>query len=331
MVLSIRFSEILTRLKCRKKHKYEYIDEIEPVKLDDRILTGLWGHTGIQTLLKGGTEDDASSAIAEDIQKYVGEGQAIDQKYIEMGQLALNCAIEASKRLLKKFKPLMIEEQMVYEVLVDNETVRLTGTPDFVAEEIDTGLKWLFDHKFRNNFRQPDAELLNLQMTHYSYMLKMTKGIEVIGSKQFQIKPIVPKTPEVTKAGEVSRRPIISDWETYSAAVIANGQDINQYLDVKEKLADKKFYDMDSATAIRSWEEVESVFLGEIVPVVKEIINAHKTNGADSYRCWDFGSCNFCHFKPYCIADLKGEDLEYLRKTQYRKKGEILKVIELEE
>lgn len=333
MSLSIRFSEILTRLKCRKKHKYEYIDELEPTKLDDRILVGLWGHAAIKCLLLGGSHDEARNEIAQEMEKYFGK-RTIEDLHLDMANLALSCAEEAVKRLNKKYTPIMIEEQMKYVLPIymgdKRIEVTLTGTPDFVAQEKETGLSWLFDHKFRNQFRLPEAEQLNLQMTHYTYMLKKTKDIEVVGSKQFQIKPVLPKTPEITAKGKISRKPITSDWETYSAAVTANGENLIDYLDMRDKLDGKVFYDMDSATAIRSWEEVDKVFNSEIIPVVKEIIHARETCGSDSYRCWDFGACNFCHYRSYCVADLKGEDLEYLRKSQFKKKGETLQVVEID-
>src|SRR3989304_2836468 len=113
MPLNIRFSEILTRLKCRKKHKYEYIDELEPTKLDDRILVGLWGHSAIKRLLLGGTPDEAFAEVAGDMEKYFG-ARKIEETHLEMARLAISCASEAVKRLNKKYKPIMVEEQMKY-------------------------------------------------------------------------------------------------------------------------------------------------------------------------------------------------------------------------
>lgn len=329
--MKIRFSEILTYLKCRKKHKYVFVDELEPMVYNDRMLVGQWGHTGIREIVRGKTKDEALQAIVSDMLHDVGDKAKTDQ-YMDMAHLALSCATEASKRLLKRFKPVMVEEGMQQELTIPelNITVLLTGTPDLICEEIGQGHLWLIDHKFRNAFRPTSAELLNLQMCHYTRMLKETKGIKVVGSKQFQIKPIFPKTPVVTAKGLISRKPILTDWETYSAAVIANGEDPKNYLDMRDKLSDKSFYDMDSATAIRTDDEIETVWQTEILPVVKECVIARTTGGDRAYRCWDFSSCNYCDYREYCVADLKGEDLEYLRKTKFKRKGEQLKLLEID-
>lgn len=329
-MITIRFSEILSFLKCRKKHQLEFIQELEPSTLNDRMLVGTWGHLALKMLLKGQDEDSARSAISDDIVKYLGR-RRLTTDQADMAELALKCAAIGAKRFLARFEPVEVEEHVLYQykAMAGTVDVQLAGTPDVIAKEHASGNIWLFDHKFRNMFRQPKAELLNLQMSMYTGLIHRARDFRVVGSRQFQIKPIEPREPKLTAKNTVSKQNITTDWQTYERTVKAYGLDIRDYLDMKEKLDDKVFFDLDSSACIRSQAELDFTWNSEILPVVDDIVTARMDGGAKAYRCYDFGSCNFCKMEDYCVAELKGDDLEYLRKTKFHKKGDKSRLLEI--
>lgn len=315
--LRIRFSEISTFLKCRKMHQIQWVRQIEPRKTDDRMLIGTWGHAALKALFLG---NGPAKEVKTEIDLY-REGKpylAARSEHDEMGRVALACAEKAYKAIIKEYEPVMVEETLFFDY---GENVQLTGTPDVILRERATGLTWLFDHKFRKNFRPPDSEVLNLQMVFYAKLLELVKGITVVGSKQLQIHPFEPKVPKVTLSGKLSKQNITSDWATYCNAVLANGENPDDYLDMKAKLADHVFFEWDSLTCLRSPEELDSVWTEEIKPAADSIVQAHRAH-LQPARCFDFGTCNFCSVKELCVAEMKGEDTSIMLKQTFKHKGE---------
>lgn len=315
--MRIRFSEIQTLLKCKKKHEIEWVREIEPRKTDDRMLIGTWGHLGLKCLF---LEQDPTVAIHKEIEAYREGKQFLAplDEHLEMGETALVCAQKAYNAISKYYEPVMVEDTLFYDY---KEGVQLTGTPDLVAREINTGLIWLFDHKFRTNFRPPASEVLNLQMFYYAKLLEFTKGLTVVGSRQLQIKPFEPKEPKVTLKGTVSKQNITTDWKTYEAAVIRNGGNPADYVDMKDKLQDYAFHDWESCAALRTQEELDLVWNTEIIPAVELCIKA-KDGDLHPARSFDFGTCNFCPVQPICVAEMKNEDTSVMMQQTFKKKGE---------
>lgn len=315
--IRIRFSEIQTFLKCRKKHEIEWVREIEPRKTDDKMVFGTWGHAAFKALFKG---EDPVKEVEKEINAYREGKQYMPPlaEHMEMGSVAMECAEKAFKGFIKQYTPVAVEETLFYDY---KEGVQLTGTPDLLARQISTGSLWLFDHKFRTNFRPPASEILNLQMFFYAKLLQLVHGIDVIGSRQLQIKPFAPKEPKITQKGTVSKQNITTDWKTYEAAIIAAGGNVNDYQDMKEKLSSHEFYDWDSATAYRTQEEIDLVWNTEILPAVENCLQARENNLHPS-RTFDFGSCNFCPVQPICVAEMKDEDVSVLMSSSFKKKGE---------
>jgi hypothetical protein len=323
--LRIRFSEIQTFLKCRKKHHYQWVQELELRKQDHRLLLGTWGHEVLKIILKGGSEEEARTSLNKEVQKYVKKQTYDDIDYNEMSTTAFHTGKNAAKAFLEKYTPVSVEDTLEYQL---NDNVVLTGTPDVVALEKDSNMLWLFDHKFRNTFRPPASEIFNLQMIFYAKLLSLVKNMCVVGSKQFQIRPFLPKSPSINRDGTVSRKPITTDWDTYKAAVLSVGGNPADYADMELKLAGIKLFDLDSCTAYRPEEMIDSVWENEILPAVDLIT---KTKPETSLRCFDFGTCNYCEMQAICQAELYDEDTSIMLNSLYKKKGETSQLIIIEE
>lgn len=317
--LRIRYSEISTFLKCRKKHSIQWVREIEPRNTNDRFLVGTWGHAALKAMF---LKQDAFEMVDKEVQDYREGKQYLPPivEHMEMARVALVAAEKAYDALILEYEPVMVEETLFYDY---SSTVQLTGTPDLVAKQRSTDAIWLFDHKFRSTFRPASSEDFNLQMFFYTKLLQLTKGLDVVGSRQLQIKPLEPKEPKITKDGKISRQNITTDWESFRHAVLANGEDPDSYLDMKSKLEDHKFLDWDTCAALRSLEEINEVWTNEILPAVGSIIQAHRHPGTvHPARCFDFGACNFCEVNSLCVAEMKNEDISVMMKSSYKQKGE---------
>jgi hypothetical protein len=253
----IHFSQVSTFLKCRHKHDLAYIERLEPRARNNRMDFGTFGHAELADLWLG-TKAHFPKAVAKAIAHAAPEAQL---EVHDVAQTAQKVARKAFAQLEQRFQvvdmvtSLLVPEDRVplveHSLLIDVEGVKFGGTPDIVLREKADNSIWIVDWKFRQSVLPAESELLNLQMIVYVKLLK-EHGVTVSGTRQIQIRPFLPKEPKVTKEGAISRQAIMTDWETYSAAVVKAGLDVADYQDMKAKLADTVFVDVDTCKTLRS-------------------------------------------------------------------------------
>jgi hypothetical protein len=301
------------------------MEEIVTRRTANQIAFGSLGHKALQVFLSGGSFDQAKEETFKEIKEKFTSDLMPDQvaEVNQIGNDALAIASKYSKILLRKFTSVAYGERSLpmieLPIQVTIQGIDFVGTPDWIAS--DSSGTWVLDHKFRKTFRPPESEDLNLQMAFYQGLVWHRFGIDTIGSRQIQIKPLLPKEPEITKLGKISKKDTMTDWETYSKFVISQGEDPNDYLDMKEKLDKHVWIDYESTAAYRSNKEVTKLWNDMIIPIAHEILEAKEKNKTQP-RCMQWGTCQSCDYKDYCVEDIKGGDLEFLRNTTYKRKGE---------
>ena len=89
-----------------------------------------------------------------------------------------------------------------------------------------------------------EHEEVDLQLPAYQYMLDRL-GIPTTGSMKIQIRAELPKEPQTTQKGGMSRQRIATTWEVYSKALVQHGFNPKDYeLEMKQKL-DCEFFRLD--------------------------------------------------------------------------------------
>ncbi len=315
----IHFSEISTWLRCNYLHQLNYIEEIVPRRTAKEIAFGTLGHAAMKTLILGGSSEDAEASVKVEIKKHF-ENDVIGSEtkdVIAIGYEALAVANRIWPRVRDKFryKNHLVEETL--QMVVDD--ILFQGTPDWVAED-NTGI-WVIDHKFRKTFRPFKSEMVNLQMAFYQGLVLNSRGIHTQGSRQLQIKPLLPKEPEIIKSGRVSTKDIMTDWETYAKFVESCGQNPDDYLEMKDKLNKHVWFDIDETKVSRTTDEISNCWNRIILPAAKSILLA-KESGEESVRCMNWSNCKNCSMFEYCTESLKDGDTEFLLKTNYKRKSE---------
>jgi hypothetical protein len=190
-------------------------------------------------------------------------------------------------------------------------------TLDVVLEEIATGDKWLLDWKVRKQFTPVEAEEVNLQKVCYQHVLRH-HGVEVQGTIMFQIKSQAPAIPRLNQNGSMSRARVATDWPTYKAALIANNLNPDDYQSEMEPKLDVEF--MRETRCYRSAEEVESFWNGIVVPAAREmrkVVMSLDVNPGRIFRTMNHYTCNGCWARAFCLGELRGEDLDFLLRTDY--------------
>lgn len=319
----IRYSEISTFLRCKRKWYYNYVLKLIPRQRHERMDVGTAGHAAIEAILLGKTEDEAVKAAVDFL---VGRVQALGVNSPIDEDIAVDLAISAANngiaaiRGIGVVKPLYLNGKALIEetaTLPVRPGVAVRGTADEVVELRD-GTALVVDNKFRASFRPMSTEPLNLQMSVYQYLL-LQNGVETHGSMQLQVNSKAPKIPDVNKDGSIKRAKISTTWEVYSDAVRRSGGDPKDYTDMIPKL-NYRVYDS-SVRAYRSPLELERTWNMDVMPAVDAIIEADGKTMIGG-RCFVHEICTACEMKELCIEELKGGDSEFVQITKYRKEGE---------
>ncbi len=310
----VHFSQISTFLKCRKKHDFAYIERLESRGFNPKMMFGTFGHAALADMWTMEMKGTEPTVLPGELKKALENHPEFGVEFRQMAVEALNVAHRAFKQLVGRFAPLMVEQSLITEACGMN----VGGTPDLVARDLQDNSIWVFDYKFRGSFMPPETELLNLQMIFYQALLHRL-GIETAGTRQIQIRPFLPKEPKVNKDGSLSRADLLTDWQTYEAAIVRNGLKVEDYSEMPAKLADKKFVDIDSCRALRPKSEVEYFWQNEILPAIVAIRD--RKPGEKGGRCFDQMACRTCSFLELCTEEAKGGDTEYLKNSVYRVKG----------
>lgn len=191
------------------------------------------------------------------------------------------------------------------------------GHGDWVARDTETGHVWLIDFKVRKAIQAPETLEFDYQLPAYVAALRQM-GVEVHGAAHLQIRALVPNVPNLLKptakssVQKMSRANISTDWHTYREAVIADGLDPNDYLDMKEKLNP-----FDVFTPIyRSDEELTGIW-AELATTRESIMQWHANPIATAPRRLHIMQCRGCQFDQLCLAELRGHDAEHIRETHF--------------
>jgi hypothetical protein len=188
--------------------------------------------------------------------------------------------------------------------------------PDFVARERKAGKRapfWLIDWKCRGQMESDDAEEVNLQFATMQYVIARTLPIEIEGSILWQIRSEAPKWPKTNKDGSVSRALIATDWATYSRAVVEAGKNPADYeADMRPKLDQIEWYR--TIRQHRSWDECREVWRQIVVPAARRM-----ATDPQIIRRWTHTpfACKGCWARAFCLAELRGDDTEFLLQTDY--------------
>ncbi len=160
------------------------------------------------------------------------------------------------------------------------------GYADLVARHRPTGRVLVLDYKSRERFEDADADRFNKQFSLYLHGLR-NMGIHCHGSLIFELKPTPPRrAPSVNHidVGGIDSERLSSDGRfrtipTYRSETFVNGV----------------------------WADFERE--AQVMATVRD---------EDIYRNMNAFVCKDCPYQKLCMAELNGEDTDYIMKTNYQ-------------
>lgn len=207
--------------------------------------------------------------------------------------------------------------------------------PDLVARERGTKPWYMIDWKSRGSFESDDAEEINLQFSTMQRVLHIrAKNINIVGSLLWQLRSQAPRLPQQNKDGKMSRAYLACDWPTYEAALKAAKLNPADYIEeMKPKL--EKYEWFKTLRQHRSLEECEAIWDQIVVPVSARMAQDPQTIRRFVHQ--PFG-CSGCWARNFCLAELRGDDTDFLLETDFmdtrkprprREMGEMTRQFEL--
>ena len=179
------------------------------------------------------------------------------------------------------------------------------GKTDLVVREKSTGMVFLMDFKTKEKLMSPPGYDYDVQMALYQQVLRLN-NIDTVGSIIYQIRSELPKEPSLNKDGTMSRSTsLVTDWETYEWTLRKHGLRVSDYLDMKEKLADRKFFE--EIRTYRSDETLEAIW-DNFWKTVRRI----KTGRPMITRNISGLVCPRCPINDLCMAELYGQSTDII-------------------
>ncbi len=183
------------------------------------------------------------------------------------------------------------------------------GTPDFAGRErVKNGGNFGLDYKCREVLQPVEHEEVDLQLSTYQHLLGQN-GIPTVGTIKFQIRAALPKEPEMTQKGGMSRQRIATTWPIYRAALLRNGLNPENYAEMEQKL-DVPFFRVNRL--YRRPAEIQMIWDKIIVPMGKLWAKSRV-----HVRHMHYLNCGGCWAREFCLAELRGEDPSFLLQTSY--------------
>jgi hypothetical protein len=241
------------------------------------------------------------------------------EQWDEINSHAVDISIKALTDIrLERFRVLTLNRKPLIEQSLTCKMPKSSGwkgfhfTVDLAVEDLEVGGNWILDYKVRKQFTPVDAEEVNIQFPCYQHGLA-ENGIETIGSIMYQILSKPPSQPSLNKDGSMSRAKIATTWPIYRAALVANGLDPRDYLEMQAKL-DTAF--SRETREPRAEKVVETIWNQLVVPAAMSMA----VGMAPTPRTGMFNgaiTCNGCWARAFCLSEFRGDDIDFLLSTDY--------------
>lgn len=343
----VSVSQLQTFMSCRKKWKYNYIDDITP-RIERAYLTvGKLCHKGMQVVMEniwadqqavlntdydsgffGAWLNTALAAIRIEWQEYMDGTPMLAEEIPDFEQMRED-AIDVFTQAFREFEPWKYRIMSVMKngklypalelhfVVPCPPTKGLHGFIDAILQDRETGFVWCTDYKFRKSLSPDEDEAYNLQNAVYTHACARM-GINISGTMTWQHVNTPASSPQLLKNGAVSRAKIKTTWARYAQFCRENGIDPTPYEDeMREKLADIEWFR--ATYEYRNPETVMRIWDNCVVPAAKGIKAAYGKNAVNYPSLYPW-NCKMCQYQSLCQAELRGYDVEAIKQRDYTRR-----------
>jgi hypothetical protein len=304
------WSEVQIWCACRMKWYWAYEVGIVPKRIERAPSVGSCGHTAIAAILQGG---DWEQAVDGWLQQEISRREMFDEEKAEL-QAVVDLVLGIIPRYLEyyqdSFEPVLVEHK--FEIPIRGIKNRLIGYWDAIVRDKDSHL-WLLEHKFpQQRFRTDEHLDLDGQIGTYQYAAHRL-GYPIVGTIYNQLLARLPAIPKINKDGSLSRATVYTDWKTYHNFAVKQKLDPNDYLEMKDKLAEFKFFQRNHI--YRPLIEMR-LFARDMERRIWDMQKSKK----HIYRSESFITCGNCSYRELCLESMKGGDIKHIIENDFEPK-----------
>lgn len=350
-MMDVRGSEMYAFLSCRKRWDYEYVQEIEAIRQNDKLYFGTLFHKFLEVLYRTNSYHDAFHAGHTMLEEMPADAMP-DTEYHDIRELFnsmvdVYCNYWADRDSRRETLATELKFRVPMPGIYDTY---YTGTVDHVFVDRDTDKVWLEDHKTVAYVEKyVGASEYDRQITRYLWafdQLAEGKGeilVEGVWTKSGLSKPAgmiyniigkrLPEPPKLIRNGTMLSKDMAqrTTYDLYYTALVNAGLVTKIYGDV---VAIPKEYDAILAhlraqetedgnpyfRRIRSYrnDAEKRALVKEMVGTISDMKDARLSKRF--YRNFS-QACAYCPMKTLCVAEQDGSDAERIRESMYRPKN----------
>jgi hypothetical protein len=290
---------------CEKQFEYKAVDQLVPNRVGLPLKRGSWLHELLQVKYEGGDWRRRHRELTKEFNRMFDE----EKEYY--GDLPGACE-DIMRRYdytwrIEDSGLIVIAVEKVFEVSWPHGHT-FQGKFDVIVE--DEYGRWLMEHKSHKTIPDDAYRFQDVQTARYVWGLNRlgTYG-EITGILWNYLSTTLPKRPQVTKTGRLSRRRIRTDVLTFTSALLEYGFDIREFKDDIIRLKGRNDF-----------------FRRERVPIQDKVVERLVREGVVSADRMERGPyvrnigrhCSFqCSYQDLCIADLYGGNTNLLIKAKF--------------
>jgi hypothetical protein len=320
--LSLSWSQVKVWMRCQKQWEYKYQRRLQAIKRQTALFVGSWVHKCLEThYSQGDWKIGHREYVAEWDKLMVEEREHLSKKY--KGTPLPKIVERIVKSYLWYYRHEeweVIAVEVPFEVpLKDN--ILINGIIDLIIKD-ENGLYWVINHKTASNIPESGAfHAMDPQLMVYPWAAKKLLGIDVAGVIYNYVKSKPPTVPQLTKAGAISKRKIVTDYPTAYRFLVKNELAPADFTDFLKPLRKKSPF----LRRYRLPREkiVTKTILGDFYEASKQIetIGHGQTR---HIRNITKDCSKFCDYHDLCRGELNGGDMTYMIKHNftYREKEE---------
>lgn len=312
------YSEIRLARKCLRAHRYRYIERLARKKPRRPALVGTILHEMLHHWVLARTlpthYKDPWVVLEEYRKKYK---ELFKEEREEYGDIPLTVE-KIFEGYLRRWRNdgltyLRSEAPVMTDLTSD---IRLIGYIDKIVED-QNGRRFLIDHKFSRSIPDSEDRFTDIQTLLYFWGWNRenpTKKLDGVIWDYGRMK--APTEPELlAKGGLTKRANLDTDAYTYLATIKKHGLNPKDYQDILTKLKGREntFFERVVLPG-PSAKLVESVVEDARQTVV---ITKSLSKAGIAPREMDKFGCKMCDFRSLCQAEVRGLDVEFVKKRDY--------------
>lgn len=314
-MFKVSHSKIKTGRKCQRAYYYKYVLKLRKRVKSKALIIGSLVHSCLESYFRNGHYlPEIKKWREEEYKKMFVEEQSLHADVIPLVKSLIRGYIKNWHN--SGLTMLWVEREFEAELAPG---IILVGKIDGLAE-CDKGRRWLVEHKTCKNMPGEEVRIYDTQAILYSRVLPHLEEDPVSGVVWDYIRKKLPTKPELLAKGGLSKRKNIDTLpEVYLREVKKHGLDPRGYEDILAELETKRdnFY---RQVKLPLNQPMTDRVMQEVIITSRQLEDLEKRHaeGEDCFARNLTRDCSWCDYNTLCHAELRGDDIEYLMKHDYK-------------